>query len=69
MIVTTPAAIPPWAIERRLRSDEYAVIVVAPGVAFLERTDRVPLVQAITRYDYARLPDVKARTAFEPGVS
>jgi hypothetical protein len=48
---------------------DYAVIVIAPSVAFLEREDRVSLVHAITRYDYGRLAGVKGRARFEPGIS
>jgi hypothetical protein len=45
--------------------EEYAVIVIAPGVAFLERDDHVPVHEAITRYDYGRLPEVKGRAALK----
>jgi hypothetical protein len=48
--------------------DEYAVIIIAPGVAFLERADTVSVHHAITRYDYGRLPEVRGRAPLKPGV-
>ena len=35
--------------------DEYAVIVIAPSIAFLDRTTRVPLSRAILHYHFDRL--------------
>ncbi len=49
---------------------EYAVIVVAQSVSFLERTDRVSLPRAVLFHDFARLPEVAKRTSFTwPGVA
>jgi hypothetical protein len=43
------------SLSRRSEATPYAVIVAAPNLAYLERTDRDPLERAVARFDASRL--------------